>query len=53
MKRIVTITLTCTYDFEEKEYPMDKYDDDNLADIAYEWWNECGPDIFIETENED
>lgn len=52
MKRVVTVVLTCTYEFDEKNYPMDKYDDDTIIDIAYDWWYECNPDIFIETEEE-
>lgn len=49
MKRVVTVDLTCTYVFDDERYPMDKYDDDNVMDIAYEWFTECTPDIFIET----
>lgn len=48
MKRVVTVTLTCTYEFDE-----DRYSDDLIADIAYEWWDECCPDIFIEIDNEE
>ena len=51
-KRIVTVELSCTYTFDEKEYPMDKYDSDTLADMAYDWFMECHPDIFIDEEND-
>ena len=53
MKRVVTVELTCTYDFDEKEYPMDKYDNEAISDIAYEWWFECVPTIYVETDDED
>lgn len=53
MKRVVTVTLTCTYEFDEKRYPIDRYSDDLIADIAYEGWDECCPDIFIEIDNEE
>jgi len=53
MKRVVTVDLTCTYVFDDEQYPMDEYNDDDVMDIAYAWFTECTPDVSIETDDVD
>lgn len=48
MKRIVTVAKVLTYEFNDNEYPIDKYSDDEIMDIALERWDKCETEIFID-----
>jgi len=52
-KRIVTISLENTYVFNEKEFSFKNYSDEELKEIAYEWWAECAPTIGLNTVEEE
>ncbi len=48
MKRIVTVAKVLTYEFNDNEYPINKYSDDEIMDIALERWDKCETEIFID-----
>ena len=52
-KRIITVELSCTYTFDEKDYPVSEYDDEDIAEIACEWFLECNPHIYMVKEKND
>lgn len=52
MKRIVTVEKVRIYEFDDSEYPINRYSDDEIMDIAFERWEECEPEIFIDKEEE-
>lgn len=52
MKRIVTVERVRIYEFDDSEYPVDRYSDDEIMDMAFDRWEECETEIFIDREEE-